>query len=171
MELADSFYLWLMPQKETYDEFQKIIQDLSKTYGTPRFEPHVTLVSGLSGKEDLLVEKIDALALGKHEFSVTTKDIDYRHGFFTSFLLNIQNTPEIDQFNEQARQHLTPFGQGPYHPHLSLLYGDITSQEQKRIIADLNCTGQTILLNTLKLVRGDSDVSQWQVIRARSLIK
>ena len=58
MELAESHYLWLMPQKETYDEFQKIIQNLSKTYGTCIFEPHVTLVSGLSGKEALLIEKI-----------------------------------------------------------------------------------------------------------------
>ena len=170
MELTDSHYLWLMPQKETYDEFQKIIQDLSKAYGTPRFEPHVTLVSGLSGNKDLLVEKIDALTLGKHKFSVTTKGVDYIRGFFTSLLLNIQNTPEIDQLNAQARQYLTPFGQGPHHPHLSLLYGDITSQEQKRIIADLNCAGQTILLNKLKLVRGHSDVSQWRVIKEWSLV-
>jgi len=166
----DSHYLWLVPQKETYDEFQKIIQDLSKTYGTPRFEPHVTLVSGLRGNEVSLVEKIDAFALRKHRFSVTTKGMDYIRGFFTSLLLNIQNTPAIDQFNAQARQYLTPFGQGPYHPHLSLLYGDITSQEQKRIIAGLNCAGQTILLNKLKLVKGHSDVSQWRVIREWSLI-
>jgi len=165
MELTDSHYLWLMPQKETYDEFQKIIEDLSKTYGTPPFEPHVTLVSGLSGNEDLLIEKIDAFGLGKHKFSVTTEGIDYIHGFFTSLHLNIQNTPEIDQFNAEARQHLKPFGQGPYHPHLSLLYGDITSQDRKHIIADLNCTGQTILFNKLKLVKGHSDVSQWQVIK------
>ena len=90
MDLADAHYLWLMPQKETYDEFQKIIQVLSKTYGTPRFEPHVTLVSGLSGKIDLLVKKIDALALGKRKFAVATKDIDYIHGFFTSLLLYVQ---------------------------------------------------------------------------------
>ena len=48
MDLANSYYLWLMPQKEMYDEFQKIIQDLSEAYGTPAFEPHVTVVSGLA---------------------------------------------------------------------------------------------------------------------------
>jgi len=170
MDLANSHYLWLMPQKETFDEFQTIIQDLSKTYGTPHFEPHVTLISGLSGNKDLLIEKIDALVLGKHKFSVTIKDIDYIRGIFTSLLLNVQNTPEIDQLNAQARQHLTPFGQGPYHPHLSLIYGNITSQERKHIIADLNCVGQTILLNKLRLVVGHSDVSQWRVIKEWSLI-
>jgi len=169
MELTSSYYLWLMPEKETYNEFQTIIQDLSKAYGTPRFEPHVTLVSGLSGPDHLLIEKIDAFALGKHKLSVTTKDIDYRRGFFTSLLLNIQKTPEIDRLNAQARKHLTPFGQGPYHPHLSVLYGDITSEEQKRIIAGLNCAGQTILFNSLKLVVGHADVSQWRVIGEWSL--
>jgi len=170
MDLMDSYYLWLVPQKETYDEFQKIIQDLSKTYGTPVFEPHITMVTGLSGDENVLVEKIDAFVLGKHKLYSTTTDIDYVHGFFTALYLNIQNTLAIDQLNAQARQCLAPFGQGPYHPHLSLLYGDITSQERERIIADLNCTGQTILFNKLKLVRGHSDVSQWRVIREWSLI-
>jgi len=164
MDLLNSYYLWLMPQKETVDQLQKIIQGLSEAYGTPVFEPHVTLISGLSGNEDALVKKIDAFTLGKRKFSVTTKGIDYARGFFTALFLNIQNTPEIDQLNTQVREYLKPFGQGPYHPHLSLLYGDITSQEKERIIAGLNLAGQTITLDKLKLVKGHSDVAQWQVI-------
>ena len=66
MSLADSYYFWLMPNKETYDTFQKIIHDLSHTYDTPTFEPHVTLVTGLSGDENDLVEKIDVFAQEKH---------------------------------------------------------------------------------------------------------
>ena len=170
MDLMASFYLWLIPQKETYDEFQKIIADLSKTYGTPLFEPHVTVVTGLRGNEDALTEKIDAFALGKHALSVISKGMDYKRGFFTALFLNIQRSSEIDRLNTQARQDLTPFGQGPYHPHLSLLYGNITSQEQERIVADHNYAGQTILLNKLKLIKGHSDVSQWRVIREWSLI-
>ncbi len=169
MDLANSYYLWLMPQKEMYDEFQKIIQDLSEAYGTPAFEPHVTLVSGFSGNEDHLVKKTDAFARGKHSFSVTMEGIDYTHGFLTALFLNIQNTLKIDQFNTQARKHLKPFGQGPYHPHLSLLYGDITSQEKKRIIASLNLLPRTITLDKLKLVQGHSNVTQWRVIREWSL--
>jgi len=169
MDLANSYYLWLMPQKEMYDEFQKIIQNLSETYGTPAFEAHVTVVSGLSGNEDHLVKKIDTFARGKHSLSVTMKDIYYTHGFFTVLFLNIQNTPKIDQLNTQAREHLKPFGQGPYHPHLSLLYGDITSQEKERIIANLTLLPRIITLDKLKLVKGHSDVTQWQVIREWSL--
>lgn len=169
MDLANSYYLWLMPQKEMYDEFQKIIQDLSEAYGTPAFELHVTLVSGLSGNENHLVKKIDAFVHGKHSLSLTMKGIDYIHGFFTALFLNIQNTPEIDQLNTQARKHLKPLGQGLYHPHLSLLYGDITSQEKERIIANLNLSSKTITLDKLKLVKGHSDVTQWRAIREWSL--
>ena len=164
MDLAHSYFLWLMPQREMYDAFQRIIQDLSKTYGTCVFEPHVTLVTGLSGDEDVLVKKIDAFARGKHKFSVAAKGIDYTHGFLTALFLKIQNTPAIDQLNMQAREHLAPFGQGPYHPHLSLLYGDITSQEKEHIIAGFNLVLQTITFNKLKLIKGHSDVTQWQGI-------
>lgn len=169
MDLAHSYFLWLMPQKEIADTFQEIVQNLSETYGTPAFEPHVTLVSGLSDNDDRLVKKIDVFARGKPKYSVTTKGIDYIHGFFTALILNIQNTPEIDQLNTQAREHLKPFGQGPYHPHLSLLYGDITSQEKERIIAGLNLAGQAITLDKLKLVCGHLDVEQWRVVGEWSL--
>jgi len=169
MNLIDSYYLWLMPQKEMVDEFQKIIQGLSEAYGTPVFEPHVTLITGLRGNEDNLVNEIGAFTLRKRKISVTTKGINYMHGFFTALFLNIQNTPEIDQLNTQAREFLTPFGQGSYHPHLSLLYGDITSQEKKRIFADLNLAPQTITLDKLKLIKGHSNVAQWQVIGEWSL--
>ena len=165
MDMIDSYYLWLMPQKEMYDEFQKIIQDLSETYGTPAFEPHVTLVSGLNGNDNAFVEKIDAFVRGKHKFSVTAKNIDYAHGFLTALFLNIQNNPAIDQINAQGCEHLKPFGQDPYRPHLSLLYGDITSQEKKRIIADLNLAGKVITFDKIKLIKGHSDVEQWRIIR------
>jgi len=165
MDLINSYYLWLIPQKAARDEFQKIIQNLSEAYGTPAFEPHVTLVSGLSGNEEHLVKKIDAFARGKYSLSVAMKGIDYTHGFFTALFLNIPNTPAIDQLHTQAREHLKPFGQGPYHPHLSLLYGNITVQEKERIIANLNLSPQTITLDKLKLVKGHSDVTQWRVIR------
>ena len=169
MDLINSYYLWLMPQKEMSDELQKIIQGLSEAYSTPVFEPHVTLVSGLSGNADHLVKKIDSFARGKHSLSVSMQGIDYTRGFFTALFLNIPNTPEIDQLNTQAREHLNPFGQGPYHPHLSLLYGDITSQEKERIIADLHFSKQTITLDRLALVKGHSDATQWRVIREWSL--
>jgi len=169
MDLANSYYLWLMPQKGMVDEFQKIIQDLSEAYDTPDFEPHVTLVSGLSGNEDHLVKIIDAFTRGKHSLSVTINGIDYMHGFFTALVFNIQNTPEIDLFNAQTREHLNPFDQGPYHPHLSLLYGDITEEEKEHIIANLNLLPRTITLDKLKLVKGHSEIERWRVIREWSL--
>lgn len=165
MELVNSYYFWLMPQKETYDKFQKIIHDLGQTYDTPTFEPHVTLVSGLNKNETHLIEKINAFVQGKHSLSVVPEGIDYAQGMLTALYLKIHNTPAIDQLNAQAREDLQPLDQDPYHPHLSLLYGDIMDYEKKRIVTELNLSFKTITLDKLKLVKGHSDVTQWCVIK------
>jgi len=149
--------------------FYGIIQDLSQTYGTPVFEPHVTIVSGLSGDEEALVSTIDAFAASKEILSAPVEGLDYQEGFFKALFLNVQNTPALDQLNQQARMRLNPFGQGVYEPHLSLLYGDITVEEKNQIIAQLTLPFQTITFDRLKLVQGHSDVTQWRVVKTWSL--
>ena len=111
MELVNSYYFWLIPQKETYDKFQKIIHALGQTYDTPTFEPHVTLVSGLNKNEAHLIEKINAFVQGKHSLSVVPEGIDYAQGMFTALYLKIHNTPAIDQLNAQASKDLQPLDQ------------------------------------------------------------
>jgi len=169
MDLVDSYYFWLLPQKEVQAIFRNIIQNLSQTYDTPVFEPHVTLVSGLSGDENLLIKKIDSFTRNKKAIAVTLNDIDYTHGFFNALFIKIHNTPEIDQLNKQTRNYLRPFDQGHYHPHLSLLYGNITKEEKKHIISKLNISSKKIILDKLNLVRGNADVTQWRNIKEWSL--
>jgi len=96
---------------------------------------------------------------------VTSDRIDYQAGFFKALFFKIQNTPKLNQLNHQAREQLHPFGQGPYQPHLSLLYGDITVKEKNQIIAELALPVQPILLDKLKLVKGHKNTTQWQVIK------
>lgn len=170
MDPLNSYYLWLIPQKEMYGAFQMIIKGLSKLYTTPVFEPHITLSIGLSGDENDLIKKTDAFVRKKYKFSVNTKDIKYTQGFLKALFLNIANTPAINEFNAQAVEHFKPLSHGPFQPHMSLLYGDITPDEKERIIAELNFLPRTITFDKLKLIKGHPDVTQWQVIREWSLI-
>lgn len=170
MDLAHSYYLWLMPDAPAFHKFQTIIRDLSGQYQTLLFEPHITLITGLSGPDRTLVKKIDMFTSGLPAFQVTLEGIDYSHGFFTALFLMAQNTPALEQLHQQARQALRPFGQAIYQPHLSLLYGEITPKEKERIIARLNLSPQTIMLNKIKLVEGHADVTRWRTVKVWPLL-
>ncbi len=166
MDLAHSYYLWLMPDEANFTKYQAIIHNLSKTYTTPCFEPHVTLVSGLSAPVDKLKEKIALLAKDAIAQTLTFTTIEYTHGFFTALYLKAICTDAINQMNQDARLLLNPFGQKEYIPHLSLLYGDITEEEKQTIINHLDFSKEEMTFTKLQLVKGNKDVNAWQIIDA-----
>ena len=169
MDLANSYYFWLVPQKKIFIAFQKIINQLSLKYSTPSFEPHVTIVSGLSGDECLLLKKIDAFADNQKIISTHIRTLDYQEGFFKALFINIQKTPELIQLNKDASAYLNPFGQTEYLPHLSLLYGKITIKEKNEIISQLTLPFKALQFDKLKLIKGNSDVKKWCVIKTWDL--
>lgn len=165
MKLASSYYLWLMPEQKTFDRLHKIIQELSRRHGTPLFEPHVTLVSGLRGSDEELMSAIEQFAGGVSPLATALDGMDYTHGFFTALFIRTEITPEFVELNTRARALLKPFGQGSYEPHLSLLYGEITVEEKERIIEELNHLPKSITLDRLQLVEGNQDVTRWRVVK------
>lgn len=162
MDLANSYYLWLLPDEPYFDIYHQTIADLAAQYKTPVFEPHVTLVSGLSAPESRLITAVSNFAATHKNLILTFHSIGYTHGFFTSLFLRAHLTPEADQLNQKARQALNPFSQTNYDPHLSLLYGSISPDEKQSIIETLHFQRKTISFSRLQLVRGHTDVGQWR---------
>ena len=164
MDLANSYFLWLLAEDEKLAEYQKIIDSISDEYGTPRFNPHVTLVSGLSGSEVEMENDIVQLCLAHKPITLTFNEIDYTHGFFTALFLRAERTAEVNNFNQHARDLLKPLGQGEYDPHMSLCYGELNEEIKQKIITKLNFSKVTMTFDKLKLVRGHSDVHQWEEV-------
>ena len=65
--------LWLMPDKETYLKIGQLIAELSSVHNTPSFEPHVTLISGITDDLETALKKTKKLA----KENAATRMIDY----------------------------------------------------------------------------------------------
>ena len=55
------YSLWLIPEGEDGRQLADIIARLSERFGTPTFDPHVTLLGGLLGPEKELVTRISQI--------------------------------------------------------------------------------------------------------------
>ncbi|MFT7538709.1 MAG: 2'-5' RNA ligase [Lysobacterales bacterium] len=163
-ELANSYYFWLSPQTSDLEPLQDIITTLSKKYSTPIFEPHATLVSGLSGDEQKLLQKISSFSKKQKKLKLLFEDIEYTHGFFTALYIKTSLPEKLTLMHKQAMRDLNPKHQIQYIPHLSLLYGNISSDEKENIISAFPLTSQEITIDSLKLVKGNADVTQWKII-------
>ena len=68
--------LWLMPKGQILSELQDIIETQSKVFNSPVFEPHVTLVAGLTRyNEESIIPHVEAIASQLNSFSVSITDI------------------------------------------------------------------------------------------------
>ncbi len=144
MPRADVYSLWLMPEDEVYVKLSSTIRQLSKPYGTPEFEPHITVIGTLTGQERTVVEKLTRLASAIKPFDVKLMDIDYLNEYFRCLFIRIEQTREVMDANTQARAIFDQSRSADYMPHLSLMYGDIDIAVKRAIIRtigkSLRCT-------------------------------
>mmetsp|Transcript_5493 Transcript_5493/g.18579 ORF Transcript_5493/g.18579 Transcript_5493/m.18579 type:complete len:240 (+) Transcript_5493:72-791(+) len=118
-----SWSVWLEPPPgRLRDQLQKLINDMSEEYGTPPFEPHVTLQGGISGTEEEVLEKTRELAGRLGQYSLRFSDLAVGDFFFQYVLLLMVQDPPVMEANRVARE---VYGMDPaaYMPHLSVVYG------------------------------------------------
>jgi 2'-5' RNA ligase len=140
---AKNYSLWIIPLgSETYGKLATVISNLAGTYGSPDFDPHVTLLGGLKCKEADVKERTKALAVELCSFRVELDGIGKRSERPRAPYLNVKKSPALAEANETARKF---FGLGPdpnYHPHISMAYGDFdekTIQEMQKSCS--RCSG------------------------------
>jgi len=133
---ATGFSLWLMPEGPAYERFSETIARLSGRFGTPGFEPHVTLLGELPGPEDVVLEKCGDLARHLRPLTLRPTAVDHGETYFHCVFVKIEPTAELRTARERALELLGGHDVA-FHPHLSLLYGDFSAREKEGVVAEV----------------------------------
>lgn len=165
------YALWLMPTGRARDRLATIIEDLSRQYGGPVFEPHVTLLGGMHGEAETLCSKSIDLAQALSSFQVRLTSPGYRGQYFRCVFLNAEPTAALLHAHAQAKKVYGHEEPATFEPHLSLLYGHYPEETKDRIVRSLP---QDLLLRfeatTLHLVQATSDnPKDWRILLSTRL--
>ncbi len=170
MPRANVYSLWFMPEDEVYAKLSSTIRQLSKPYGTPEFEPHITVIGTLTGQEQTVTEKLKRLARVIKPFEVKLLDIDYLNEYFRCLFIRIEQTREVMDANTQARTIFDQSRSADYMPHLSLMYGDIDNAVKRAIMQtigkSLRCTFR---VNDIHLYTTSGAPEHWHKIQSFDL--
>ena len=134
MTRARGFSLWLMPTAELRKKLAQTIHRLARLYGTPIFEPHVTLLGGLAVSEDEALSKTQQLSTRLRPFEVRLSRADYLAEYFLCLFLRVEETEPLLETNFKARQVLDRYSDPRYYPHLSLMYGSLGPGRKQTIV-------------------------------------
>ena len=132
-----SYSLWLMPSGEVRQRLAGAIFDLSREYGTPAFEPHVTLAGGIVGPASEVAGKMRDLARRIPPLTVRLTALDGLEEYFRCLFVRVAVTQPIMRANKAACEVFRLERQPAFMPHLSLLYGSLPASVKQRIIASL----------------------------------
>jgi 2'-5' RNA ligase len=136
MAVRVEYGLWVMPEGNHLTELRHLIGKLSKRYETISFDPHVTVQGDLPGTEEGLKRKTSLLASSLHPYPVHLTRVGYTDQYFRTLFYRVKQTRAVKQANENARR-IFGINDGPYLPHLSLLYGSIPLEEKRKIISEI----------------------------------
>eukprot|EP00892_Ulva_mutabilis_P002448 jgi/Ulvmu1/12203/UM085_0067.1 len=176
-----SFSIWLMPDPASSVN-ARLEQEVSHWSGAlapdaPVFKPHVTLIGGVTMPEACMIAKTEELAKRLRKYFLSFADVD--RGSIRHQCVYIRCNKEA--YTMQAAALATEvFGleAGPYMPHCSIVYADITADRRAEVAALArerlygNAQGfQSLLIDTgfwagaLHVFdTGDSDERKWREI-------
>jgi len=159
------YTLWLMPDKDAYQKLSKLIVDLSTTHDTPEFEPHVTLLSGITDELDLAIEKAEDLANNISPVSATLTRIEFLELYYRCLFFCTNESEELMNARGMAEDIFEHTQISPFIPHVSFLYGSLPIFEKETIIGNL---GDNFFMDfrmpKLRLVKTQRTPEYWELI-------
>ena len=160
---AAGFSLWVVPEGEVGDRLSGWIDRLALRFGTESFQPHVTLLSGISGDEATAREGAARAAAALSAFIVHLDGVDGRDEHFRClFVPALEPAPLIAAHAIAAHA----FGRPPdpsYQPHLSLVYGTLEPAHKLAIAHEAGSdVDARFEVRRLHLWRTDGVVAEWR---------
>jgi 2'-5' RNA ligase len=163
-EDATGVSLWLWPEGEEHEALSALIARLAAAHGTPVFAPHVTLLAAVELPEDEVLVRSEALARALSPLAVRFAGAGGFDEYFRALFLRVDLTAELLGANARARAAFGRHGDPPFFPHLSLLYGRLSTPERERLRELIEPAPAGFEARRLSLVRTEGPVSGWRPI-------
>lgn len=116
--------VWIRPEGEALQALVRTMRLMHERGGGPRFEPHLTLLSGSETTAADAELKLKHLAARVKPFAIELQEIRWRDDYFRSLYAVAELSDELIAAREAAYDAFEMNPSPPYEPHVSLLYGN-----------------------------------------------
>jgi 2'-5' RNA ligase len=167
--VGKGYALWLTPAEPIFSRCARKISRLSREHSTPRFEPHVTLLSRILLPEEKALAKSASLAGTLKPTGIELGEVSHLDEYFRCLFITVVPVGSIIKARRAACR---VFGRqnSAYTPHVSLLYGKLPAETRKTIATGLSSlAGKNFHMRSLALCRVSGPPREWKCIRRFTL--
>jgi hypothetical protein len=159
---ARGLSLWLVPDGAVGARLGALIAGTAARLGTEPFAPHLTLLPGIDGPEDDVLETARRVASGLRPLRLSLRSVDGREEPFRCVIaLAVADAPLRAAHAAAARA----FGRLPdpaFLPHLSLVYGTLAPEVKRALATELTvATAVSFEVARLHAWRTHGPVGEW----------
>lgn len=125
--------IWLVPTKSDSESLGRIMRVLAQEFEAPEFNPHVTLYSTKIPAENLaqLKENLKNRVKDFNSLTLNVLGIGQNSNLFKTLFLQLQNSKELNNLYKTIKTILGKYRNYELDAHLSLLYKEGLSTEEK----------------------------------------
>jgi hypothetical protein len=159
--------LWLVPADDVRVRLAERIGDFARRLGTPRFEPHVTLLGGINVPGESVIEKTQTLIPEFEPIHLRLTRPGRRDEFFRCLFLEVAPTPALTDAHRRARALFGKSDEPPFFPHLSLVYGTLAPEAKNALLLELEQDASwraKACASELWVVLTEGTVDEWRVL-------
>ncbi len=126
------YAIWLIPGGQTKQHLTQRIHSLSRRFSSPRFEPHVTLIPGITQPEQEALSQSAALARHLQPFKIYLAQGGFLNEYFRCLFLRVIPTHALMDAHQTGSEVFGMTRQRTYMPRLSLMYGKLSINTKER---------------------------------------
>jgi hypothetical protein len=171
-ETAAGASIWLMPAEPDAGLLRGIVGELSARFGTPLFEPHLTLAGDLHASWGAYLPLLDDLAKSCAAFSQPIQGIELTEAYFRAFYAGFTRSAELDTLKQICVAQAGGTADG-FTPHISLLYGKVEQAEKMAVAKDIEgrLLGKRVDFDRVVVTNSSDNVpiTEWRVHATRVL--
>ncbi len=129
------YALWLMPTGKLYARLAQLIKELAQEFSAPFFEPHLTLLGGITGDTAKIVGQCEELCDFQRPFEIRLAETGHLDDYYRSLFFHVARSPALLHAKRRARKVLECSEDADYFPHVSILYGNYPLKLKQSLIA------------------------------------
>src|SRR3989338_2483853 len=150
-----------IPPDPIYYQIKATIDQLSKRYQGPQFDPHMTLLGEIEADLSELEQKVKKLATGLSKLELSLGPVSFSTTYFQSVFVRINSTAKLMQLNIDAKK-LFDMENNVFMPHISLLYGDHSMTAREEAASKVQLPQSSFVVNEFIITPATSDPSEWK---------
>lgn len=139
-EALSGYAVYGIPSGQIGEQLSALIARFAKRFGTPFFEPHVSLsTTRLQGELSMLSPRAAKAAQAIARLApleISCDGLGHSDAYFRCLFLKVKKSAELQSAYEVVEGEFgnTP---GAYTPHISLLYARLPELERERLVQEL----------------------------------